>query len=168
MLLISLRISKTCFFSTQFPLLNLLVEIKSVTKFTLSSLVTLRLHGLKFNIAFNSWTQVGFPVDGVIHDTYRAKCKVYRQKLRNFLNQREVEKSKMICHAADSDEKLFWTLIKGQRSSSQMSAFFVDGNFLTDKDVIRDMWADHFEVPLKITILIVIFSPVQQILPRSY
>ena len=26
-----------------------------------------------------------------------------------------------------------------------MSAFLVDGNLLTDKNKIREMWADHFE-----------------------
>ena len=26
-----------------------------------------------------------------------------------------------------------------------MSAFLVNGNLLTDRNVIRDMWADHFE-----------------------
>ena len=35
--------------------------------------------------------------------------------------------------------------MKGQRSSSQMSAFLVDGKMITDKGGIRDMWADHLE-----------------------
>ena len=35
--------------------------------------------------------------------------------------------------------------MKGQRSTSEMSAFLVDGNLLTDKHKIREMWADHFE-----------------------
>ena len=26
-----------------------------------------------------------------------------------------------------------------------MSAFFINGNLLTDKSAIRDMWANHFE-----------------------
>ena len=52
----------------------------------------------------------------------------------------------MLCRAADSGEQLFWKLIKGHRSLFQMSAFLVNGNLLTDKDRIRDMWADHFEV----------------------
>ena len=26
-----------------------------------------------------------------------------------------------------------------------MSAFLMNGNLLTDRNVIRDMWADHFE-----------------------
>ena len=71
---------------------------------------------------------------------------MYRQKLRNFLNQREVKKIKTLCRAADSDEKLFWKLIKGKPSSSEMSAFLVNGNLLTDKDMIHDVWTDHFEV----------------------
>ena len=39
----------------------------------------------------------------------------------------------------------FWKLIKNQRSSTQMSAFLVNGKLITDKYYIRDMWADHFE-----------------------
>ena len=50
-----------------------------------------------------------------------------------------------LCAAADSDEKLFWKLLKGQRCSSQMSAFLVDGKMITDKGGIRNMSADHFE-----------------------
>ena len=48
-------------------------------------------------------------------------------------------------NAADCDEKLFWKLLKGQKSFSKMSAFLVNGNLLTDRNLIRDMWADHFE-----------------------
>ena len=36
--------------------------------------------------------------------------------------------------------------MKGQRSSSQISAFLVNGDFITEENDIRDMWADHFEV----------------------
>ena len=36
--------------------------------------------------------------------------------------------------------------LKAQRSSSQISALLVNGNLLTDKNAICDMWADHFEV----------------------
>ena len=43
------------------------------------------------------------------------------------------------------NEKLFWKLVKSQRSLSQMSVFLVDGDLLTDKKAIRAMWADHFE-----------------------
>ena len=68
-----------------------------------------------------------------------------RQKLRNFLNQTEEDRIKKLCISVESNEKLFWKLIKSQRSSSQMSAFLVNGNLLTDKSAIRDMWADHFE-----------------------
>ena len=46
---------------------------------------------------------------------------------------------------ADSNEKLFWKLLKGQRCSSQMSVSLVDGKMITDKEKIHNMWADHFE-----------------------
>ena len=53
---------------------------------------------------------------------------------------------KKLCVAEETDEKLFWKLLKGQRSSSQMSAFLVNGAFITEENDIRDMWACHFEV----------------------
>ena len=67
------------------------------------------------------------------------------KKLGIFLNQCEADQITKLCNAAESNEKLFWKLIKSQRSSSQMSAFVVNGELLTDKNKIRDMWADHFE-----------------------
>ena len=39
----------------------------------------------------------------------------------------------------------FWRLLKGQRSTSQMTTFLVDGKLITDKKQIREMRADHFE-----------------------
>ena len=62
-----------------------------------------------------------------IHETYRASRKEYRQKLRIFLNQCEADKIAKLCNAAGSNEKLFWKLIKSQRSSSQMNTFLVNG-----------------------------------------
>ena len=77
--------------------------------------------------------------------TYLAKPREYRQKLRKFLNQSEPDRIKDLCNAANSNENLFWKLIKGQRSSSQMSAFLVGAKLITDKNSIRNKWADHFE-----------------------
>ena len=65
--------------------------------------------------------------------------------MRSFLNQLESDRVTKLCSAADSDEKLFWKLFKGQKSSSQMSAFLVNGSLITDINEIRNMWADHFE-----------------------
>ena len=70
---------------------------------------------------------------------------MYRSLLRGFLNEIESDRISKLCAAADSDEKLFWKLLKGQRCSSQMSAFLVAGKMITDKGEIHDMWADHFE-----------------------
>ena len=71
--------------------------------------------------AFDSWKQLNFPLEG------------------------EADRIRKLCHTAESNDKLFWKLVKGQRSSSQMSAFLVNGDLLTDKKAIRAMWADHFE-----------------------
>ena len=79
------------------------------------------------------------------HDFYRAKRRDYRSSLRKFLNQLECDRIKKLCSDGDSDGKLFWKRLKGQKSSSQMSAFLVNGSLVTDKTAIRNMWADHFE-----------------------
>ena len=74
-----------------------------------------------------------------INENYRLKRMKYHFKLRKFLSQLKAEKITELCNAADSNEKLFWMLLKGQRSTSQMTAFLVDGK------QIREMWVDHFE-----------------------
>ena len=95
--------------------------------------------------AFETWKQVDFSAESDEHDAYKAKRKDYRLSMRSFLNQLESDRVTKLCSAADSDEKLFWKLLKGQKSSSQMSAFFVNGSLITDINEIRNMWADHFE-----------------------
>ena len=96
-------------------------------------------------VAVDDWKQLNFPLDGDAHDIYLAKRKDYRFKLRDFLNHLGVDKIKNLFNAADCNEKLFWKLLKGQKSFSKMSAFLVNGNLLTDRNLIRDMSADHFE-----------------------
>ena len=100
-------------------------------------------HGCKG--AFNFWKQQNFSDNGEVHDVYRPKRREYRKHLRKFLNQIEIDKAAKLCNAAQSNEKLFWKLIKNQKSSSQMSAFLIDGKMITDKNDIREMWAEHFE-----------------------
>ena len=95
--------------------------------------------------ALDSWKKHDFPSGGDTHGTYRCTRKEYRLLLRNFLNNLESDKVKKLCNAAESDEKLFWKLLKGQRSTSQMSAFLVKNKLIIDKNPIREMWADHFE-----------------------
>ena len=96
-------------------------------------------------VAFESWKNNNYSDGNGIDENYRLKRREYRFKLRNVLSQLEAEKITKLCNAADSDEKLFWRLWKGQRSTSQMTAFLVDGKLITDKKQIREMWADHFE-----------------------
>ena len=101
-----------------------------------------RYHG---KVASDDWKQLNFPLEGDAHNIYHAKHKDYYSKLRDFLNHLEADKIENFCNAADCNEKLSWKLLKGQKSFSRMSAFLVNGNLLTDRNVIRDMWADHFE-----------------------
>ena len=95
--------------------------------------------------AFRSWKNHDFPSVGDIYDTYRCLREQYRLLMRNFLNNLENDKVTKLCNAAESDEKLFWKLLKGQWSSSQMSAFLVKDKLITDKNLIREMWVNHFE-----------------------
>ena len=95
--------------------------------------------------AFDSWKRDEFSNSGAVHDNYRSKRRDYRKLLRKLLNKLETGKIKKVCVAAESNEKLFWKLQKGQRSTTQMNAFLIDGKLKTDKNYIRDMWANHFE-----------------------
>ena len=96
----------------------------------------------QYKATFEFWKKNGFPTTGNLHNEYRTKRREYRQSLCTFLNQIQSEKIKRLCVASETDEKLFWKL---QRSTSQMNAFFIDGNLLTYKNKIREMWTDHFE-----------------------
>ena len=95
--------------------------------------------------AFDSWKRDEFSNSGAVHDNYRSKCRDYRKLLCKFLNKLETDKIKKLCVAAESNEKLFWNLLKGQRSTTQMNAFLIDEKWITDKNDVREMWANHFE-----------------------
>ena len=106
----------------------------------------LKLHALSAKLPLISGKKDQLSVNSIVHGNYRSKRKDYCLALRNFLNYLEVDRVKKLCIAAETDEKLFWRLLKGQISSSQMSAFLVNGAFITEENDIRDMWQDHFEV----------------------
>ena len=95
--------------------------------------------------AFVSWKRDEFSNSAAVHNNYRSKRRDYRKLLRKFLNKLETDKIKKLCVTAESNEKLFWKLLKGQRSTAQMNAFLIDGKLKTDKNDIRHMWANHFE-----------------------
>ena len=88
---------------------------------------------------FNLWKQQDFSDNGEVHDVYRTKRREYRIHLRKFLNQIEIDKAAKFCNAAQSNEKLFWKLLKNRKSSSQMSTFLIDGKMITNKNDIREM-----------------------------
>ena len=95
--------------------------------------------------AFEAWKSSDFVNTGKIFYNCKSSRAVYSSELRKFLSEREHEKIKRLCDASETNEKLFWKLVKSQRSSSQMSAFLVNGKMITDKTDILNMWADHFE-----------------------
>ena len=92
-----------------------------------------------------SWKNHDFSSVGDIYDTYHCFRKEYRLLMRNFLNSFENDKVTKLCNAAESDEKLFWKLLKRQRSSFQMSTFFVEDKLITDKSLIQEMSVNHVE-----------------------
>ena len=61
------------------------------------------------------------------------------------MNQIEIDKAAKLCNAAQSSKRLFWKLLKNEKSSFQMSAFLVDGKMITDKNDIREIWVEHFK-----------------------
>ena len=77
--------------------------------------------------AFYLWKQHDFSDNSEVHDICRTKRKEYRKHLRKFFNQMEIDKAEKLCNAAQSNEKLFWKLLKKQKSSSQLSPFLVEG-----------------------------------------
>ena len=77
--------------------------------------------------AFDSWKRDEFSDSGAALDNYRSKRRVCQKLLRKFLNKLETEKIKKLCVAAESNEKLFWKLLKGQRSTTQVNASLIDG-----------------------------------------
>ena len=66
--------------------------------------------------------------------------------MHNFLNNLESDKVKKLCNVAESDEKLLWKLSNGHQSTFQMSTFLIEIKLITDKNLIREIWANHFEV----------------------
>ena len=78
--------------------------------------------------AFESWKDNNYFDGNGTNENYRLKRREYRFELRDFLSQLEAEKITKLCNAADSNEKLFWRLLKGQRSTEQMTVFLVDEN----------------------------------------
>ena len=80
-----------------------------------------------------------------LHKFLNSGDPLHRKLPRKFLNKLETDKIEKLCAAAESNEKLFWKLLKGQRSTTQMNVFLTDGKLITDKNHIRNMWANHFE-----------------------
>ena len=69
---------------------------------------------------------------GAVHDNYRSKHREYWKLLHKFLNKLEMDKIKKLCVAAKSNEELFWKLLKGQCSTTQVNAFLIDGKLIRD------------------------------------
>ena len=86
--------------------------------------------------AFDCWKQDQFGDNSIVHNNYRSKCKDYRLALHKFLNQLEIDRVRKLCLAAETDEKIFWRLLRAQHSASQMSAFLVNGSLITKENDI--------------------------------
>ena len=73
----------------------------------------------KLNDLCQVWADNSFSVDDESHVMYILQHSMYRNELCKFLRDTEMENIKKLHFAADSNEKEFWKLVKGQRSSSQ-------------------------------------------------
>ena len=89
--------------------------------------------------AFDSWTASSFSLGSISHDNYHSE----HRKYHSFLDKLESDKVKKLCNASENNERLFWSFIKGQRSSSEMSAFLVNGKLVTDKNKICEMFVPN-------------------------
>ena len=98
----------------------------------LNSLMTSRPLVLAVRLLSNHGKNINFLVMATSMTLTVRFVKSTRHSYVN-LNDVEIDKIKKLCSAADSDENSFWKLLKGQRSSSQMSAFLVDGKLITEK-----------------------------------
>ena len=136
---------------------KLLLSTSSSHVFSLSSCPKKRKHGIYVSLpvsvkeariqcmeVFESWKQVDFLKGGHEQDTYKSKWMIYCSAMRDFLNETANTRVQKLSFATDNDEKTFWRLLKGQRCSLQMSTFLVNGELITDKNEICNMWADHF------------------------
>ena len=70
--------------------------------------------------------------------------KEYRKIVRNELLERDTRITEL-CTSVDVDEKSFWKLIKGKRSSTQFGSFLVDGKLTSSPVEIINMWFEHFK-----------------------
>ena len=99
-------------------------------------LLTIKSAKSKLNDLYRVWADNNLSVDDESHVMYMLQRSIYRNELRKFLRDTEMENIRKLHFAADSNEKEFWKLVKDQRSSSQMTAFQIDGAMCNDKDKI--------------------------------
>ena len=107
--------------------------------FNYQSIVKPLLSTISPGCNFDSWKQYQFADNSIVHDNYQSKLKDYHLALHKFLNQLEIGRVRKLCVAAKPDEKMFWRLLKGQRSSSKMGPLLVNGCLITEEIDIYDM-----------------------------
>ena len=71
--------------------------------------------------------------------------KEYRKIVRNELKLERDTRITELCTAVEVDEKFFWKLIKGKRSSIQFGSSLVDGKLTNSPVEIINMWFEHFK-----------------------
>ena len=68
--------------------------------------------------AFKAWKSSDFVNTSEIFYNYKSARTVYCSELCNFSSEKEHEKIKGLCDVSETNERLFWKLVKSQRSSS--------------------------------------------------
>ena len=120
-----------------------------------------------------SLKQVDILAESTEHDTYRSKRKDYSSLLHMFLNQLECDRARKLRAVSESDEKLFWKLLKGRKSTTQMRAFLVSVVLLQMKMtsatyglIIMKLWTPKRPTPTLKTILRFVFVSMLRISSR--
>ena len=75
--------------------------------------LTIKSAKSKLNDLYRVWAD-NFSVDDESHVMYILQRSVYRNELRKFLRDTEMENIKKLIFAADSNVKEFWKLVQGQ------------------------------------------------------
>ena len=93
------------------------------------------------------WLKAGRPRgrENPLYCAYKdAKC-IFRKKLRSVYADIERDFFKNVEHAAETDQSLFWALLKrNKQCRGRVSELIVDGNVYRTSEEITLKWADYF------------------------
>ena len=121
-----------------------------------------RIAHFQGKIAFNAWKQSDFPSEGNVYHVYHSKRKEHRHKLREFLNQLEVDKIIKLSHAAESNEKLFSRPTFFFSDDRERHFLQTEAKFVKCGPTILKLWEPHLLMitltTISVLILVIVFT----------